>query len=150
VPHLGIWTAARRKPATTQPARARPLIRTHWGTHIQIRRNQVRAEGEGGCKRKLYVAEWVPPRSAQVAEPVIRPRSNSKHKPTSHCSRSFLTSFDPMRPLPPITTIFIIAPSVERRFLMCRSYPLRPNSPPFCDAMLRPLFVSARQTERRV
>src|SRR6202042_1319932 len=81
---------------------------------------------------------------------VLTPELGDAASAACPCLQSFLTSFDPMRPLPPITTIFIIAPSIERRFLMCRSYLLRPNGPPFCDAMLRPLLVSARQTERRV
>src|SRR6266513_1553571 len=51
---------------------------------------------------------------------------------TASCprSRSLLTSFDPISPLPPITTIFIIAPSFSTEpFHNCRSYQLRRNIP---------------------
>src|SRR5205814_4247184 len=46
------------------------------------------------------------------------------------CSRSLLTSFDPISPLPPITTIFIIAPPFSTEpFHNCQPYQLRPNIP---------------------
>jgi hypothetical protein len=41
------------------------------------------------------------------------------------CSRSLLTSFDPMSPVPPITTIFMIFPSFfDRAVRSCRSFSL--------------------------
>src|SRR6202008_2305860 len=46
------------------------------------------------------------------------------------CSRSLLTSFEPISPLPPITTIFMILSSIfGSAFRTCWSFPLRPSIP---------------------
>src|SRR5690348_13881532 len=40
------------------------------------------------------------------------------------CSRSLLTSFDPMRPVPPITTIFMIGPFILDQHIFRTHRPL--------------------------
>src|SRR6267143_1246303 len=49
------------------------------------------------------------PSPVSVLTPVLRDAATA----SCPCSRSLLTSFDPMSPVPPITTIFIIVSFVE-------------------------------------
>src|SRR5262249_32746179 len=71
---------------------------------------------------------------------------------TASCpfSRSFLTSFDPMSPVPPITTIFIFVSLIfqPQHFETCLSYLLRPNIPTLVSFLRNdPLVVCARRCE---
>src|SRR4051812_794101 len=49
---------------------------------------------------------------------VLTPESGDAAIASCPCSRSFLTSLDPISPLPPITTIFMIASALFRLLLV--------------------------------
>src|SRR6266699_266891 len=76
------------------------------------------------------------PFSASASPSPVReltPDSGDAATASCPCSRSLLTTFDPISPLPPITTLCIIAPSFSPEpFHNCRSYPLRPDIPSSC------------------
>src|ERR1700758_2165615 len=68
------------------------------------------------------------------------------------CSRSLLTSFDPMSPVPPITTIFMIVTFLrDHAFLnpIGLFYALRQYIPALCDTtLIRPGFFAIHRTVR--
>jgi hypothetical protein len=53
---------------------------------------------------------------------------------------------DPIRPMPPMTAIFIIAPFIRTAIFICHSYSLRPDGTECCDTMPVDLQIYSRST----
>lgn len=81
---------------------------------MEVRKKFITTSSANDGEFETSTATWAPASTSARPSPVsvLTPESGDAGTASCPCSRSMPTSFEPIKPVPPTMTIFVIVPSV--------------------------------------